>query len=53
MFFKGIFEYDLALVTNIVKDKNVNYNKRYEVFQEFCEMYIYFDSLELDKYLLC
>ncbi|MBP1889840.1 hypothetical protein J2Z53_001423 [Clostridium moniliforme] len=49
--FRSVFEYDLALVTNILKDKNVSYDKRSEVLQEFCEMYINFDSSKLDKYL--
>ena len=46
----GNFEKDLEKTIEFLSDKNISEDARFDLAQDFCGIYIYFDSCKFDKY---
>ena len=46
----GNFEKDLKKTIDFLKDRTVSEDARLDLAQDFCEVYVYFDSCKFDKY---
>ena len=48
----GDFNKDLEKTIELIKDKNVREEAKWEIVDDFCSIYIYFDSSKFDKYFI-
>ena len=48
----GNFDKDLEKTIELIKDKNIKEEARIELVEDFCSVYINFDSSKFDKYFI-
>ena len=48
----GNFDKDLEKTIELVKDKHITEDARIDLLEDFCSVYINFDSSKFDKYFI-
>lgn len=48
----GNFEKDLNKTIELISDKNVREEAKYDLVDDFCSVYVNFDSSRFDKYFI-